>query len=185
MFRNARHIPVGGVIFTLVALILVVFVSAVMVPAADARPRPVPTPTPVPSDFYFSLSYTTANWFDPSYMVRGDTSAFPGPHYWLCAMGGCFWSDNSLLIWPRTSNFSGTVNIEVLNLPPGITAEIPSSVFIPLFGRASIPFKLRASSAAALMNVSGVVLRGTSGGVVHTQQLPTFSIVDQLPNLTN
>lgn len=181
MFRHGKRIVIGGLSFALIALIVMAFVVTSASPAVAARPRS--TPTPVPADFYFVLSYDAPRWFDPSYVVRGDTSAFPGPHYPLCVWGSCFWSDNTLRIWPRTSNFSGTVNIEILNLPPNITAEIPSSVFVPLFGRAVIPVKLRASTAAELMNVSGVTFRGTSGSIVHTAQLPAFTVVDQLPPL--
>lgn len=177
MFRHLTRI-------LLVALSFAVIVLAVIAPGtSSAAPIAAPQAAAVTPDFWFTLSYNTANWFDPSYVLRGDVSAFPGPDYELCVYG-CFWSDNSLKLWSRSGGFTGNVTLAVLNLPPGITAEMPASVFVPRFGAGPrFSVKLRATSAAALGNVSGVTFRATSGTIVHTVVLPTFTVVDKLPPL--
>jgi hypothetical protein len=176
MFRRLRRTVIATVSLALIVL-------AVIAPAtSSAAPVAAPQAAAAP-DFWFVLSYNTANWFDPSYVVRGDVSNYPGPHYELCVYG-CFWSDNSARLWSRSGGFSGTVTLEYLNLPPGITAEMPTSVFVPKFGAGpSFSVKLRATAAAALGNVSNVTFRARSGSIVHTVVLPTFTVVDQLPPL--
>lgn len=185
MVRYLRSGLIALMSFAVVALVIVVVGvgSAVPVTANGQEAPRRPTPTPTPGDFYLWLAYDTRNWFDPSYVVRSDVSAFPGPHYALASYSGWFWSDNSLTLRSRSGNFQGNVTLNVLNLPPNIVAELPSSIFVPLTGSVSIPLKLRASTSAALANVSGVTFRATSGSIVHTVQLPTFTVVDQLPPL--
>lgn len=171
MFRHVRHTLIVALSFTL--LTLVVIAPGI----SSAAPTEAPQAAALSPDFSFWLSYDTANWFDPSYLARGGR----GPLYELCVYG-CFWSENALQIGSR-NGFTGNVTIEVLNLPPGITAELPSFLFVPKFRSVRTSVYFRATTTAALGNVSGVILRGRSGNIVHTIELPTFTVVDQLPPL--
>lgn len=85
------------------------------------------------------------------------------------------------------NGFLGTVKLELLNLPPGVTSEMPASVTIvagsgfPPF--ASTPFSLQAGSTAPLGTFT-VTLRATSGLVVHSIDYQ-ITLVDALPPLSS
>jgi hypothetical protein len=97
-------------------------------------------------------------------------------------------------IWTTTdiqvqsvNGFLGTVNLEVLNLPPGVTSLMPASVtilagsgFPPL---ASTTFSLKADSTAPLGTFT-VTLRATSGSILHTIDYQ-IEIADALPPLSS
>jgi hypothetical protein len=181
MVRRKRSTWMAALSFALIALAVMAFAISSAAPVTAAMPKPRPTPTPT-GDFLFSLNYKGEYWTDPSYLVRGDTGPHPGPHYALASYSGWFWTENTLAVISR-NGFTGTVNLEVLNLPSGVTSELPSSIFVPQGDGVIIEVHLRASAAAALGDVSGVTLRGTSGSIVHTANLPTFTVVEQLPPL--
>lgn len=85
------------------------------------------------------------------------------------------------------NGFLGTVNLEVLNLPPGVTSQMPASVTIvagsgfPPF--ASTKFSLKADATAPLGTFT-VTLRATSGLIVHTIDYQ-ITIADALPPLSS
>jgi hypothetical protein len=85
------------------------------------------------------------------------------------------------------NGFLGTVNLEVLNLPPAVTSQMPASVTIvagsgfPPF--ASTRFSLKAD-ATAPPGTFTVTLRATSGLIVHTIDY-LITVVDALPPLSS
>jgi hypothetical protein len=168
----------AALIFALVALVM-------MIPGTPST-APVEAASP---DLIFSLNYKAEYWSDPSYLIRDDgTLPWPGsshgPLYAIASYSGWFWTTNTLSVISR-NGFTGNVNLEVLNLPAGITSEMPDSVFVPKGGGVTIAVHLRAASSVALADVSGVTLRGTSGSIVKTANLPTFTVVQELPPLPN
>ena len=127
-----------------------------------------------------------ANYQPPTFvghLVRGGLTSCPGcttavePRY-VGASFSCFYDSNSLGL-ASLNDFSGTVTLEVLDLPPGVTSQTATSVVVPRRGAASTPLWLRADSGAALGSAT-VAVRTTSGALVHTLRLP-ISVADQLP----
>jgi hypothetical protein len=159
--------------FALIALAVMAIVTSSAAPAAAARPRPTPTPAQT-GDFLFVIAY---RWPDMSgYLVRGDNKLL----YALASYSGWFWSDNYLHII-SLNGFQGNVSLEALNLPPGVTSELPPSVFVPKFGSTRFTIHLRAATDAPLTTAT-ITLRGTSGSITHTGDA-RFTVVEQLPPL--
>jgi hypothetical protein len=104
------------------------------------------------------------------------------PDILLASYSGWFWSDNYLMVISR-NGFSGNVPLAALNLPPGVTSEMPASVVVPKSGSVIDSIRLRASTTSALTSAT-VTLRGTSGALVRSSTLQ-FRVVDQLPRLPN
>jgi hypothetical protein len=168
MTRQIRRTLITALSITLITL-------AMMLPATSA---PVVAASP---DFLFSLNMKAEYWNYPSYLIRGGD---PGPDYPMASYSGWFWAENTLSVISR-NGFQGNVNLAALNLPSGINSELPSSVYVPKGKGVTIVVHLRATPGAALGDVSGVTLRGTSGNLVHTANLPTFTVVDERPPLPN
>lgn len=137
------------------------------------------------ADFALSVNYGAA--FTGN-LIRGETwnphplcnlcVTYGGPHYVVPDPLGCFYDSNSIGL-VSLNDFSGTVTLEVLNLPPGVTSVTAASVSVPRRGAVSTGFKLQAASTAAVGSAT-VTLRASSGAIVHTVTLP-ISVADQLP----
>lgn len=184
MLLHLRKTVLVTLSFTVVALMVLLIGagSASPVTAAMNTPRPRPTPTLRPdSSFIMLLNMRAPYHTDPSYLVRGGAA---GPAYVMFDyyVTTSFYVDNRLHAI-SVNGFQGNVTLQVLNLPPGITSEMPASVFVPIFSSTFVPVRLRASTSAALGNVSGVIIRGTSGSIIRNELLPPFTVVDQLPPL--
>jgi hypothetical protein len=91
---------------------------------------------------------------------------------------GCFYDSNSIGV-TSLNDFQGTVTLQILNLPAGVTSQTATTVNVPRRGSTSTPLKLLAASDAALRSAT-VTLRATSGSIVHTLDLP-ISVGAQLP----
>ena len=178
MIRYRKSILVA-VLILLISLTAIALEASSDVPVMTAKkkpPTPTPTSTPSSADFSFNLNLKPQyGWV--GYLVR---SGDAGPLYEMNSYGSCFWTTNWLGM-VSLNGFEGDVTLEVLNLPPGITEEMPASAFVPRGGAKVVTVALRATAAAALGDVT-VTLRGTSGTIVHTVDLP-FMVVDQLPPL--
>ncbi len=127
-----------------------------------------------------------ANYQPPAFvghLVRGGLASCPNcttavePRY-VGTSFSCFY-DSNFLGFASLNDFSGTVTLEVLDLPPGVTSQTATSVVVPRRGATSTPLRLQADSSAALGSAT-VTVRATSGALVHTLQLP-ISVADQLP----
>jgi hypothetical protein len=164
MFRHLRSALVTALCFVLIVL-------AVMAPGTSSV---APAMAAGQADFLLSIAYRAP--YMSGYLVRGDNKVL----YPIASYSGWFWSDNYFLIISR-NGFEGNVTLEALNLPSGVTSEMPNSVFVPKGKSVTTLIRLRAATNAALGAVT-VTLRGTSGTIVHTGDL-SFTVVDQLPPL--
>lgn len=79
------------------------------------------------------------------------------------------------------NGFSGTVTLELLNLPPGVTSQTATTMTVAANATTSTPFKLQASSTT-LPGDYTVTVRATSGSLVHEWSSP-LHVVDPLPAL--
>ena len=77
------------------------------------------------------------------------------------------------------NGFSGTITLEILNLPAGVASQTATSIILPAGSARITDFKLVAASAAALGNAT-VTIRATSGSIVHTIEREIW-VVDELP----
>jgi hypothetical protein len=153
--------------FALIAL-------AVIAPRTSSA-APVAAPQAAPTvEFLLSIAYRAP--YESGYLVRGDNKLF----YALASYSGWFWSDNYITVISR-NGWTGNVNLQTLNLPSGVTSEMPTTVFVPRYGSATVPIRLRAAIDAPLATAT-VTLRATSGSIIKTGDVQ-FAIVDQLPPL--
>jgi hypothetical protein len=166
MYRHLKRILIAVVGFALLSL-------AVIAPVTTSA---APAESHLPPDFLFSVSWPAPTY--SGYLDRGGDSWVRYP----LQIYGWAWCTNHLRL-TSYQGWSGTVNLEVLNLPAGVISEIPTSVFVPSRGSASVPIRFLAPANAPLTTVT-VTLRGTSGAKVKTADV-LFTIVDQLPPLPN
>lgn len=175
MTRQRRKILTAVLNFVLIALLTLLPGLGITKPVAAA----------VSPDFAFSLNYKGEFTTERSPLIRdGGTLPWPGAAY-----GPFFevygWVTNVLYLTSR-NGFQGNVNLSLVNAPPGITLDMPAAVFLPKGGFVVIEVRLRAATSIPLGSViSGVILRGTSGAIVHTQNVPTFTLVNVLPCVYN
>ncbi len=92
--------------------------------------------------------------------------------------GTIFYDSNSLSM-VSLNDFAGTIALQILNLPAGVTSLTATSATLPRRGSVSVPLKLTAASDAPFGNAT-ITVRATSGGIVHTLALP-ISVVDRMP----
>lgn len=121
-------------------------------------------------------------------VVRDGTPPDTAAHFPVYPIGGfgCDFLSNSSEFRSHFG-FTGTIDIELLNLPPGVTSQTPGQVTItgPTPGASSSPdaaFVLQAAADAQLGDAT-VTLRATSGDLVQTRDLP-IRVVDELPACT-
>jgi hypothetical protein len=174
--------------------------AAAPLPARNARPRPtatptrttppaptatlLPTPTPsAPPDFALSANYSPPSF--TGFLVRGGLrladcplcTTDVEPRYVIDSLGCAY--DSNTISSVSLNGFEGTITLEVLNLPAGVTSQTATSMFLTRGNAVSTPFKLQAASSAALGSAT-VTVRATSGAIVRTIDLP-ISVVDQPP----
>jgi hypothetical protein len=77
------------------------------------------------------------------------------------------------------NGFAGTVTLELLGLPAGVTSQTATSIALASNAGAATPLKLQAASTAALGSFS-LTVRATSGALVHEATYP-IRVVDHLP----
>lgn len=174
----ARYMKIT-LVAALIALTIIVLAASSDTSAMAAKkktPTPMPTSTPASADFSFNLNLKPQyGWV--GYLVRGGDA---GPFYEMNSYGSCFWTTNWLGM-VSLHGFEDDITLEVLNLPPGVTEEMPDFAFVPRGGAEVVTVALLATSDTALGDGT-VTLRGTSGTIVHTLDLP-FHVVDELPPL--
>jgi hypothetical protein len=149
-------------------------------------PSPVRGQTTAP-DFRFQP--TTFPGFN-GYLVRGGLQSCTGnctgglvePKEQVCLDDACstwiYTSDQLQVV--AVNGFAGTVNLEVLNLPPGVTSQTAASVTIDPGGSlAATPFSLKADASVPLGTFT-LTVRGTSGTLVHSIGYE-ITVVDVLP----
>ncbi len=180
MVRRKSSALIAAVSFGLIALAVMVLgtssVSTVIAARKTKTPTPTPTqPTPTPTSADFLLNLETPPSFQVGFLP---TDGSDGPLYASVAFGICAYTVNFLFV-DSVNGFEGEVTLDVLNLPPGVTEDMADSVFVSPDRGFATPIVLRATTAAPLGDAT-VTLRGTSGTIVHTVDLP-FHIVDQLP----
>ena len=169
MVRYARNTLIAALGFGLIAMIVIAPGVSLAAPEKAA-----PSPALTRDDFLLSVAYRAP--YMSGYLVREDNTLF----YALASYSGWFWSDNYVMLISR-NGFEGNVNLEVLDLPAGVTSEMPTTVFVPKFGNTIVSIKLRAATDAPLANAN-VTLRGTTANTIKTGNVE-FEIVDQLPPL--
>jgi hypothetical protein len=176
-----------------IALFLVAGVAEPMpAQASHRRPTPTPTPTHTPTptaapDFAFGTNYGAS--FE-HYLIRGETwdphplytncVTYGGPHVKSFSYGSCFFDVNSISV-VSLNGYSGTVQLDILGLPPGVTSRTALSLTVRAGSApaASTGFRLEAATSAPLGTFTATI-RGTSGTLTHSVSLPV-SVVDQLP----
>lgn len=100
------------------------------------------------------------------------------PRYVGLSFGRLFYDSNSIGL-VSLQDFQGTVTLEVLDLPPGVTSRTASSAVVPRRAAISVPLRLEAAADAPLGEAT-ITLRATAGSTVKTLALP-ISVVDQMP----
>ena len=134
------------------------------------------------ADFALNANYKAPTFV--GHVVRGGLPSCPEcttavePRY-VGRSFSCFYDSNTISL-VSLNDFSGVVRLEVLNLPDGVTSQTATSLSVPRRGAVGTPFKLQASSDAALGDATATV-RATSGSIVHTLTLP-ISVADRLPS---
>jgi hypothetical protein len=85
------------------------------------------------------------------------------------------------LVLQSLNGFSGTVTLELLNLPPGVTSQTATTMTVAANATTSTPFKLQASATTPTGDYT-VTVRVTGGSLVHEWSAP-LHVVDPLPAL--
>jgi hypothetical protein len=125
----------------------------------------------------------------PGFQVVGGLASCPSfdnclpnpsfePRYFSCGFTDCGYNNASVVL-TSLNGFSGTVTLQVLNLPAGVTSLTTSSVNLASNATAYTDFKLQAASTAVPGDYL-VTVRATSGALVH-DALHLLRVVDQLP----
>jgi len=196
-----NKIKSGSVVALLsIALIAIVMSSSTTTPALAARkptrtatstpmptliPTATSTPTPAPApDFALGTNRMSPWWI--GYLVRGGLrkvdcplcQADFEPRYVTFDYGECSYANNDIYV-VSLNGFEGTITLEILNLPSGVTSQTATSIFLPYSYAASTWLALEASTTSALGDAT-ITIRGTSGSIVHTVD-HFISVVDQMP----
>jgi hypothetical protein len=100
------------------------------------------------------------------------------PRYQQSSFGVCYFDSNSIGV-VSLNDFSGTVTLEMLNLPAGVTSQTATSLTVPRRQAVSTPFKLQAVTNATL-GTATITIRATSGSIVKTLT-HEISVADALP----
>ena len=154
-------------------------------PTPMATPTPTTIPTPAaPPDFALWTNRMSPWW--TGYLVRGglrkvDCPLCQGdfePRYVTFDYGECSYANNDIVVVSE-NGFEGSITLEILNLPPGVTSRTATSIFLPYSYAASTGLILEASTNSALGDAT-ITIRGTSGSIVHTVD-HFISVVNQMP----
>jgi hypothetical protein len=179
---------IGGLAAICIATMLVALSTLVPSPARGQTASPDFSLAPTRAGEVLNLGYLvrgglqlcTANCFDGLVEPKAQSCL---PDY-TCTTP--IWVSTDIQVI-SANGFLGTVNLEVLNLPPGVTSLMPASVtivegsgFPPL---ASTAFSLKADSTATLGTFT-VTLRATSGSIIHAIDYQ-ITVADALPPLSS
>lgn len=159
--------------------------TATATPMPTLIPTATFTPTPAPPPDFALWTNRMSPWWT-GYLVRGglrqvDCPLCQGdfePRYITFDYGECSYANNTIDV-VSLNGFEGTVTLEILNLPSGVTSRRAPSIFLPYSYAASTGLALEASTSSALGD-STITIRGTSGSIVHTVD-HFISVVDQMP----
>jgi hypothetical protein len=172
--------------------------TAALLTSIAALPSQARAQTP---DFRIGIAFTLSDGSSPKtgFLVRGGLPTCSGcvgtfePRYdvYTGFPTTSVWSSTSLEI-DAVNGFQGSVTLEVLDLPAGVTSHTAPSVTLDsttllcdsygCWVGATTPLSFTAGATAALAGAT-VTLRATGGAVVHTLKLP-IAVVDQLPPTT-
>lgn len=107
-------------------------------------PTAVPTATPTaPPDFALWTNRMSPWW--TGYLVRGglrmvDCPLCQGdfePRYITFDYGECSYANNTIEVVSH-NGFEGTITLEIVNLPPGVTSRTATSIFLRRYNRFGI-----------------------------------------------
>ncbi len=183
--REHTALRIASGITVLVFLLLAASVTGPVLAGSGSGGGGTPPPPP---DFFVSLGT------DAGALLPGDTGFLVAGGFPTCpAFYGCNHNwEPRLLSHPEIgfsgyvggtvgiaplNGFTGTVTLELLNLPPGVTSQTATNVTLAA-NTVATPLKLQVASTAALGNFN-VTLRATSGVLVHEGSFP-ISVVDSL-----
>lgn len=125
----------------------------------------------------------------PGFLVRGGLATCPAfdncfpnpsfePRYFSCGFSDCGYNNASVVL-TSLNGFAGTVGLQLLNLPAGVTSQTATSVTLAKDATTYTNFSLQAASTAVPGDYL-VTVRATSGALVHDAP-HLIRIVDQLP----
>jgi hypothetical protein len=125
----------------------------------------------------------------PGFLVVGGLATCPAfdncapnpsfePRYFSCGFSSCGYGNASVVL-TSLNGFSGTVSLQMLNLPAGVTSLTATSVTLATNATAYTDFTLQAASNAVPGDYL-VTVRATSGTLVHDAQ-HLIRVVEQLP----
>lgn len=166
MFQQLRRSII--IVFSLGLLLVAVIAPGVSSAAITAAPQAAPT-----VEFLLSITYRAP--YESGYLLRGDNRLL-----YMQGFYGWSWGENWGMVISR-NGWTGTVNLQALNLPAAVTSELPATVFVPKYGSARFSLHLRAAITAPITTTT-VTVRASSGSIVKTEGV-LFTIVDQLPPL--
>lgn len=135
----------------------------------------------------FSICCDTST--TPGFLVQGGLATCPAfdncspnpsfePRYFSCGFWDCGYN-NAVVVLTSLNGFAGTVNLQLLNLPAGVTSQTATSVTLAANATNYQDFKLQAASGAQPGDYL-VTVRATSGALVH-DAAHLIRIVTQLP----
>ena len=125
----------------------------------------------------------------PGFLVQGGLATCPAfdncapnpsfePRYFSCGFSDCGYN-NAVVALTSLNGFAGTVNLQLLNLPTGVTAQTAASVTLAENTTAYTDFKLQAAVGVPPGDYL-VTVRATSGALVH-DAAHLIRVVTQLP----
>ena len=134
-------------------------------------------------DFSISGASTT-----PGFLVQGGLATCPTfdnclpnpsfePRYFSCGFSDCGYGNATVLL-TSLNGFAGTVNLQLLNLPAGVTSQTAASLTLDK-NTVYTDFKLQAAADAQPGDFL-VTVRATSGTLVHDAQY-LIRVLGQLP----
>jgi len=133
----------------------------------------------------FSITGSTS----PGFVVQGGLATCPAfdnclpnpsfePRYFSCGFSDCGYNNATVLL-TSVNGFAGTVNLQLLNLPAGVTSQTAANVTLAENATAYTDFKLQAGAGVPPGDYL-VTVRATSGGLVHDATY-LIRVVTQLP----
>jgi hypothetical protein len=125
----------------------------------------------------------------PGFMVQGGLATCPAfdnclpnpafePRYFSCGFFDCGYN-NATVVLTSLNGFEGTVSLQLLNLPAGVTSQTATSVTLAKDATTYTDFKLQAAAGVPPGDYL-VTVRATSGGLVH-DSANLIRVMAQLP----
>jgi hypothetical protein len=125
----------------------------------------------------------------PGFVVQGGLTTCPAfdnclpnpsfePRYFSCGFDDCGYNTATVVL-TSLNGFEGTVSLQLVNLPPGVTSQTAATVTLAKDATTYTDFKLQAAASAQPGDYL-VTVRATSGGLVHDAP-HLIRVVTQLP----